>query len=199
MPYRSVNIPADARHADRMLVRVSDAAICEWLRERGHLRARGYPDRPPDVDTPTLRAWVPRRGEAGLPYFRRDTPEAVEAGPATFIPIYTASWHCPNGLTAKVLVTGQTDGAFLCRCLIVEPSGACPVDRAHLLGPEVLPEAVWAEVETLVTFLNEAPMDWGPDDPLVTTYEDFVALDEELVVAKAEARAAGLLAPVWVN
>ena len=199
MSYRSVSLPSTSGTTETFRVRVSEAAIAEWLPERAHLKRRGYPDRPPDVDTPTLRAWLPRLGEGTLPYFRDLPARSAGTGDALAFPVFTATWHRPSGTTTKVLVTGFGDGSFMSRVVIVNAAGDSPVDKAHRLGPDVDPGAVWTEVETIVRAINEAPMGWEPRCPMVTTYADFVALDDEVEAAEAEARAAGLLAPEWVH
>lgn len=199
MPYRTVQLLSRDGQCETFRVRVSDRAVAEWLLERAVLRHRGYPDRPPDVDTLTLRAWLPRVGEVTLPYFRDLPTRSAGIGDAPTFPVFTATWHRPNGVTTKVLVTGFGDGSFLSRVVIVNAAGDCPVDKAHRLGPDVDPNTVWAEIETIVAAVNEAPMGWQPRDPMVTTYADFLALDTEVETAEAEARAAGLLAPEWVN
>jgi hypothetical protein len=155
------------------------------------------PDRPPDLDTATLRVWLPRPAEQGLPYFMDGRLEPGDTLATTF-GVYTASWHDPSGASAKVIVTGVTDGSILSRVVVVEPSGACPVDKARLYDPKVDPRRIGDEIETIVAFINARP-GWAPDDPSVTTYEDFVALDVELAVAKADAVAAGLIAPELVH
>ena len=199
MPYRQVSLLSDNGLPETFWVRVTDAAVAEWLRERARSKHRGYPDRPPDIDTPTLQAWLPRLGEQALPYFRDHLAQSAKPGGTQMFMVFTATWHRPNGVITKVLVTGMGDGSFLSRVVVVEPSGETPVDKAHRLGPDIDPDAVWAEVETIVRAINEAPMGWQPRDPMVTTYADFVALDDEVEAAEAEARAAGLLAPEWVH
>jgi hypothetical protein len=199
MSYRSVSLPSTSGTTETFWVRVDDRAIAERLPERAGLKHRGYPDRPPDIDTPTLQAWLPRLGEQTLPYFRGRLARSARPGGTQMFMVFTATWHRPNGVITKVLVTGMGDGSFLSRVVIVEPSGETPVDKAHRLGPDIDPDAVWAEVETIVRAINEAPMDWGPEDPMVTTYVDFAALNDEIETAEAEARAAGLLAPEWVH
>jgi hypothetical protein len=199
MPYRPISLPSENGLPETFRVRVSEAAIAEWLRERAGLKHRGYPDRPPDIDTATLRAWLPRLGEGTLPYFRDLPARSAGTGDALAFPVFTATWHRPDGGTTKVLVTGFGDGSFMSRVVIVNAAGDSPVDKAHRLGPDVDPGAVWTEVETIVRAINEAPMGWQPRDPMVTTYPDFVALDAEVETAEAEARAAGLLAPEWVH
>ena len=180
-------------------VRISDAAVAEWLPERTRLKLNGYPDRPPDIDGPSLRAWLPRLGERTVPYFR-DPPvvPALLDDPRQF-PVFTVTWHQGDSPTYKVFLTGLSDGSFMNRVVIVDPSGDLIADKAHLLDPTVDPNSVWQEIETVVRTINEAPVDWGPEGVLVTDYGAFLALDEEVETAKAEARAAGLLAPQWMH
>jgi hypothetical protein len=199
MPYRQVSLLSDNGLPEAFWVRVTDAAVAEWLPERAGLRHRGYPDRPPDVDTAILRAWLPRLGEGALPYFRDLPVRSAGTGDALIFPVLTAMWHRPDGHTTKVLIHGSGDGSFTSRVVIVDPSGETPVDKTHHLGPDVDPDAVWEEIETIVRAINEAPMGWQPRDPMVTTYSDFLALDAEVETAEAEARASGLLAPEWVH
>ena len=199
MPFRRVTLSSDNGLPETFWVRVSVAAVAEWLPERADLKRPGCPDRPPDIDSPALRAWLPRPGEHDLPFFRGRLAPSAGTGDTLVFPVFMAIWHRPNGVTTKVLLTGMGDGSFLSRVVIVDPSGACPVDKAHRLSPVVEPDVVWAEVETIVRAINEAPMGWEPQDPIVTTYLDFLALDDEVEAAEAEARAAGLLAPEWVH
>jgi hypothetical protein len=199
MPYRPISLPSENGAAETHWVRVDDRAVAEWLPERARLRHRGYPDRPPDVDTPTLRAWLPRLGEQALPYFRDRAARSAGTGDALVFPVFTATWHRPHSATTKVILTGLGDGSFLSRVVIVDESGNCPVDKAHRLGPDLDPNAVWAEVETVIRAINEAPMGWEPRDPMVTDYLDFLDLDAEVETAETEARAAGLLAPELVH
>jgi hypothetical protein len=199
MSYRSVSLPSTSGTTETFWVRVDDHAIAEWLPERAGLKHRGYPDRPPDIDTATLRAWLPRLGEGTLPYFRDLPARSAGIGDALAFPVFTATWHRPSGTTTKVLVTGFGDGSFMSRVVIVNAAGDSPVDKAHRLGPDINPDAVWAEVETIVRAINESGMEWQPRGPMVTTYLDFLDLDAETELAEAEARAAGLLAPEWVH
>jgi hypothetical protein len=193
MPYRQVSLLSENGLPETFWVRIPVDAVAEWLAERAGLRHRGYPDRPPDVDTATLRAWLPRLGEGALPYFRDLPARSTGTGGALIFPVFTASWHRLNGSTTKVLIHGSGDGSFTSRVVIVDPSGETPVDKVHRLGPDVDPAVVWAEIETIVRAINEAPMGWQPGDPVLTTYPDFLALDDELEAAEADARAAGLL------
>jgi hypothetical protein len=195
MPYRPFFL-ATRSGPEPFWVRVPDEAVIEWLAERAHLRARGYPDRPPDVDTPALRAWLPRLGEGALPYFQRDAlPDVAQEA---LFGVFSATWHSAGGSTTKVLVTGGPDGAFVSRVVITAASGKATVDKAHLFPASDDPDQVWRDIETVLAVINAGP-GWEPGDPRVTTYEDYVTLDAELIEAKADAVAAGLLASELVH
>lgn len=197
--YRRITVAIPDSPPETFSVRVSDEALASWLAERARLREVGYPDRPPDVDTPNLRAWLPRPDEESHPYFQRLGSDAAENDGTGFM-VLSVVWHNAAGLTAKVLLQGFADGSFLNRVRLTdEHTGEARVDQAHLLGWEVDPDAVWEEVETILGAINAAPMEWGPDDPVVSDYLDFVALDAEVALAKDEARAAGLLSTPRVH
>lgn len=192
MPYRAVTVQTDDGRAETYQVRISDAAVAEWLMERSRLQRCGYPDRPPDVDTPTLRVWLARPGEERLLYFRNG-PTGVRSAADSSFPVYTASWHQGDMLGAKVIVTGFFDGSFLSRVIVDGTTGEPTIDKARLHGTDEDPTAIWADVETIVAFIDRSHPHWDAGDPLVTDYADFVALDAELVAAEADAHAAGFL------
>ena len=192
MPYRPVRLVVEGASPKTFHVRIPDSAIVEWLVERERLRSCGYPDRPPDIDTPTIRAWLPRPGEEQLRYFRDLASRGFDQ--RTGFPVYTATWPRPSGIGAKVIVTGLSDGGFLSRVVIDGPAVADRVDKAHLLAGTVDVEVVWDEIETIIRTINEAPMGWRPNDPIVVDYVDFTSLDVEVAAAEADAREAGLLA-----
>jgi hypothetical protein len=198
MPYRSTHIQTTMKAAETFIVRIPDTAIAAWLLERDELRSRGYPDRPPDVDQATLRAWLARPGEERLRYFLDHAEAPSQASFTDTFPVYLAVWSSPYG-TARVMVTGHASGDFENRVTVINRDGRCPVDAARAIASDLAPDVVWTEIEAVVARINEAGAGWGPEDPLVTTYTDFLAFDAEVRVAEAEARAAGLLAPVWVH
>lgn len=197
MPYRQYTLRADDGSTEIVWVRVPASAIIEWLGERPRLLAQGYPDRPPDLDTPNLRAWLPRLGEEGHPYFadRWRGPRIAE----TMFPVFTCTWHAPGSIVTKVILTGTEGGAFVSRVVVGHLTGERTVDKAKTYGPAVDPAEVWHEIETIVETINEAPMGWAPGDPLITTYGDFEAFHAEVDLAESEARAAGLLGPEWLH
>ncbi len=195
MPYRTITIATPGARRETFLVRVSDEAVEAWLAERHRLRRAGYPDRPPDVDTPNLRAWIAHLDEEAHPYFRSGRPApTLEDGPTTF-QILTAVWmEVETGLTTKLLVSGASDGAILARVRIERAMPvAQPLDEVRLYDPAEDPDMVWDEIEAVLSGINEAPIDWDPAGPKISDYADFLALDVEVAAAEADARAAGLL------
>jgi hypothetical protein len=113
--------------------------------------------------------------------------------------VYLVAWTRTGGGAVRVIVTGRPDGAFLSRVVIEEASGACVTDKFRLYGPDLDPDALWADIERIVAAIAEHIPDAAPRDPLVTTYLDFLAVDVELGAAKADALAAGLLEAVMVH
>jgi hypothetical protein len=196
MPYRRISIPVENGQRETVWVRIDDRAVADWVRERDRLRADAYPDRPPDVDTPTLRAWLPRPGEHDHPYFAGRSPTRQMA--ESIWPVYTAVWHAHDRATTKVLVSAAGDGAIVSRVLIEHPSGKRPVDKIKVYPPDADPAEVWGEIEVLIMAIDAAPLGWGPEDPLVTDYLDYLRLDAEVEAAEREARAAGLMAS-WLH
>jgi len=197
MSYRPIILPSENGLPETHWVRVPDAAIAEWLAERARLKRHGYPNRPPDVDLPAMRAWLPRPGEQDHPYFAGRS--AARPMAESIWPIYTAVWHAPDRATTKILISAAGDGAILSRVLIEHPSGERPVDKVKVYPPDADPDMIWGEIEVLIMAIDAAPLGWGPEDPLITDHADYLRLDAEVEVAEAEARAAGLLAPGWTH
>jgi hypothetical protein len=187
VPYRPVRITTGDK-TETLWSRVSDEATIAWLAERHYLKERGYPDRPPDVDTPTVRLWLARPSEEALPYFRR---QALEGGSSASFPVYTVTWHAPEGSGAKFLLTGLLDGSFVGRLILEDEAGNRTIDKGHLYPPGDDPDDVWDAVTRIVVFIDAAGL-WEAE-ALVTDYLDFVALDAELDAARADAIAAGLM------
>src|ERR1035437_1996837 len=138
MPYRTFRVLSRDGQPETFVLGVDNRAVTEWLAERAELRRRGYPDRPPDIDTPTLRAWLPRRGEQGLLYFAN----RLLAKPAaeSIWPVYTAIWHAPDRATTKVLVSGTGDGGIVSRVVIEHRSGRRPIDKVKVYPPDADPD-----------------------------------------------------------
>jgi hypothetical protein len=141
---------------------------------------------------------LPRPGESILPYFRPGPATGPDVAPEATFGVYLVAWTRTGGGAVRVIVTGRADGAFLSRVVIEDPSGACVTDKFRLYGPDLDPDALWADIERIVAAIAEHIPD-AARAPLVTVYSDFCAVDVELEAAKADALAAGLLEQVLVH
>jgi hypothetical protein len=197
--YRPIRISAPDGPPETFWVRIPDAAVASWLAERPRLRMDGYPDRPPDVDTATLRAWLPRVGEETLRHVLAGGGARHQDGEGGSFMIATFVWHQHGGLTTKVLISGLADGSILSRVRIEDAATPAPVDKARRYGPEVDPDTAWSEIETVIQVINKSPMGWSPGDPKLTTYLDFLDLDREIAASGAEAAAFSLVAVARPN
>jgi hypothetical protein len=187
VPYRRIAIHQPSGQVETVWSRIPPEAFVAWLSVRDELRGHGYPDRSPDVDTATLRLWLPFIGETAIPYLR-DVPEPIDS-----FPVLSVVWTRPDGPTVKIIVMGYGDGAFTSRVTFDAPSGERTLDQTHHIDPDIDPDAVWEEIETLITVIDAYPGGWGADQPVVTDYTDFLATDAEIALAEADAEAAGLL------
>lgn len=124
---------------EQFTTRISEQAVAEWLMDRDELRAAGVPDRPPDVDTPSLRGWAVRPGEENLPYF---VEEAKRKTLGVF-PVMTLRW-VNEQRTLILLVTGWLDGGFSVDILDSNMAGIA-VHRDY--GPDLPPDDVWEQIE----------------------------------------------------
>ena len=94
---------------------VSDSAVHDWLEERWASVGRGNPNRPPDIDTATLRAWVPSERAtnggmdncAGLIEGRLDQAEGLVARRITEM-----------GDTFRAGITRLDEGGYVVKCRI---------------------------------------------------------------------------------
>jgi hypothetical protein len=178
VPYRDRVVKIDGR-MEHFSVRVTDAAFAEWLGSRNRLRQQGFPDRPPDVDTPTIRAWVERPGEGGLPYFEQQREQEASG----VFAILTMAWHAGDFMV-KLYVTGFRDGSIHVDAF-QSHQGIEIAHVGHQHGTEEDPDVVWADVEALIEMTDAKG--WVEGEPRVTWLSDFQAIDDELELARAEA------------
>lgn len=164
MSYRRVEVEGES-----FWVRTTDAAVTEWAEQRDRLRLEGNPDRPPDIDTPTSRAWVRHPGESH-PYFDR---HAI-AQHGSFFPVVTMVWSSGDQAT-RLYVTGFADGGFT-----IDVMTAGGPKRHQTFGGQVDPEVVNESLEVAMAIVGTA----YTEPPLVNWPWDFDELDG--LVAEAE-------------
>ena len=143
--------------------RLSSTAFRDWELNRRRLRREGYPDRPPEIDTPRLRAWT---GPDGL----ASAPDRIGLG---FAPEVDALGSWVTGFTDadgfRLTIGRRDDGTFLVRSRHVgDPNGygfefpdevslAAAVEtwksRLMMVG---WPEPVWVSAEGLLAEIETA-------------------------------------------
>ena len=178
MPYRTVTVQHPDGRREEFRTRLEPHAFVEWAAERDELRAKGYPDRPPDVDTSKNRLWIPHPGEEGF-----------EVDPATVqgIPEFTVITYSWTEYPLRVLlaVDGFGDGSFVVRSRGEElVTGTRLHDVKKRYEPDADPDVVGDHVEEMVAFLNTR--DWPEGQPLVVDYEEYEELIAESALATAE-------------
>lgn len=130
---------------------ISDEAVREWeaVRELNQ-RTSGYPDRPPDVDTPTVRAWVIHPGETGYQAPVEDGGSAsyndAEADWST--PYETLVFVRPGSLSVKFLSgTRDDEPGFIITKVRFEQKGGGFTDYATYR----MPPDQWEEMKRFAT------------------------------------------------
>lgn len=83
---------------------IDDQGLAEWHESREHLRLSGYPDRPPDYDTPTMRYWVRHPNEASTFAGFVD-----ERDPSSLVP-YEMYSITPDGMLGIKLIAACKEG-----------------------------------------------------------------------------------------
>ena len=92
---------------------VDDEALGQWERHRVRLAAAGYPDRPPEFDSPNLRAWSAVPGTP-VQFRARDAAQSAAhlgGDPEAHFLGSWRSWKGERGV--KILVGRRDDGIFV--------------------------------------------------------------------------------------
>jgi hypothetical protein len=180
MPYAKMVIHHCATgETETFSCRVGPESFERWLEEREDLRESGFPDRPPDVDTFTMKAWLPHPGEEDLPFFA-DYHAHAESDPP---PVWLGSWH---GEERRVIlkVYANDDGSFTVHIdTLYGDRPRTRIERQYAADLET--ERVWLAIEDDIRRVNEED-GWQEGDPLVTLPEDFVMFDAEMALAEAD-------------
>ena len=139
---------------------ITDDALAEWEEHRRLLALNGYPDRPPDIDTPTLRSWILHPGEPGYEKDRLPNPSVVRE------PYESLSVALPRMPGLKILVDQNADKQIFIRTRIQESDGSW-LD----LGPErpITPE----EWEAMKADLLSTAGPGLTNCLMFTTHQDF--------------------------
>jgi hypothetical protein len=180
MPFHRVVVSRPDGTTEEFSARISVRGVDEWLAERDNLRLAGYPDRPPDVDTVTMRMWACRPGEEDLPYFTQER-ERVASG---VFPVLTLWWVSETGIDTRVAVSGWPDGGFSTDVMLLQPDGMLPIIHKDY-QPDDDPNKVWDDIENLIGRVEEQG-GWNEDCPRTTWLWDFEEAAFALEVARVE-------------
>ena len=144
---------------------ISDEALREWKENRVRLAKAGYPDRPPEFDSPRHRAW---NGEAPGRPFRRGE---LDGGVSTLgvDPMATAVGTWVSGdrhASVKINVGRRDDGVFVLH--LVVQHGQEEMSRVLTVSDDAAArEAVQKINDRLVARLDLPPLHWISADEIV--------------------------------
>jgi hypothetical protein len=156
---------------EEFAVRIGPNGLRDWLMDREKLAATGHPDRPPDVDTPTLRAWLPHPGEEELPYFQRT------GAPIDMLPEVALSLQA-DAVAVSWLMVSTEGGGYHVEVRLLDHG--LPVDaysRDYADGEEA---ALHAELEELVRTMPDGVV------PRLSVLSDYLLAIAEYRLAEAE-------------
>ena len=169
MPYQEIQIGNEV-----FVSRISPEGVDEWLVIRERNRKLGYPDRPPDVDTPLQRGWIAHPNE--------QNKFALIAGEVrTSFIVYTFAGDIAEA-EIKLLVTFDIKAKeYLFRRVVRRNDGSTVGDETFVYSEEEGEGALEAEIIGVSIFAGE--------HPYISTYFDFEDLDVETKLAEKELKA----------
>jgi hypothetical protein len=173
-------------------VRISDHGFREWLADRERLADQPDPppDRPPDVDDETMRAWVPHPGEEGLAYFHTHPFVPADLRRGASFPVVSYKWKSSlDGSQAWFVILGDPDGSF--QIQVVADMTTVMFNRVY--PKEMGPDAVWADIEEQIERFSKSVTEYVVR---VTTYADYEAFDAELDMVWADIEQRGFINPL---
>jgi hypothetical protein len=174
MPYREIFLEGET-----FVVRVPASAITEWLGSRDRGRYIGYPDRPPDVDTPLLRGWIQHPNETAKFNYLAST-----VGHQEVFPVYSISCDALGPLSivveAKLLVSYNVpQDKYTFRLIVRTLQGESIVDSEIDVDVTEIEEAFDVKIKQFAeAFVGEGAF--------ISTFADFEALQEETLLAEKE-------------
>jgi hypothetical protein len=173
MPYREVRIGQEV-----FVTRVPPGAIAEWINIRERNKLIGYPDRPPDVDTPLLRMWISHPNEVNAFTISPETLEKAEE----IYPIYSIVGAGPMDTEIKLLVSyASKENKYVFRHLLRSEDGTSLGDESFAFPEEMGTLALEADLRAF----SEFPVLAG-SEYYISTYEDFEFAQEETTRAQEE-------------
>lgn len=143
---------AAAGRVETHRVTISDQGVADWVRDRDHLKAQGYPDRPPDYDDPKQRSWTPRPNEMATEDLEADDRGEFVCSWVTGLPAHRVIY--------KMLAFERPDGAFVLTGRIFEPTHTESKDFIY---------GTWLDLVEAVTMTKTYWASLGCIEPTVLT------------------------------
>lgn len=174
MPYRLVYIGND----ETVLARVPNEVVAEWLEVREANKGIGYPDRPPDIDTPEFRTWISHPGEKG---WEERAKHNHTTNAATDFPVFTAAQGL-FGMVAKLLISYESKRGYVFRLKAhIEQTGETIFDQESV-------SREWDEdkYERMLELFSKLFMDIADTPVMISTYFDFISMESEVELAYKE-------------
>ena len=107
--------------SETFTVCIDDRGLREWERDRVRLARAGYPDRPPELDSPNARAWNPT--EPGTPPRFADPTHSDGHLGCDHDARALGMWRSHRDpIGAKVLVGRRDDGTFTLQLVLETPT-----------------------------------------------------------------------------
>jgi hypothetical protein len=178
MPYRQVLLST----GELTIARISDAAITEWLEVRERNKNLGYPDRPPDIDTPLFRTWIQQPSDPGFEEMKK------EAHGANSFPILTLAQEDNTALgrmepvEAKILISYEENIGYIFRFVVRELKTGYTVMDKESVKPE-WDEQYYEDVLNLYSSMFIHPYS---NPTMISTYFDFEEIWTETTLAEQE-------------
>ena len=168
MPYKEIHISTET-----FASRVTNEAILEWLEARERNRVIGYPDRPPDIDTPMHRMWISHPNEIN------SFTHAPVNIPQNSFPVYAICYA--NSLAEAKLLVQFEDNVYTIRRIIRTNQGESLGDFSYSVSEQDVAETFELELELYSQIFYYADF-----NPIISTYVDFAATEAEIATAYIE-------------
>ena len=177
MPYREIRLGFET-----FVVRIPTEAVTEWLESRERGKYIGYPDRPPDVDTPLVRGWIQHPNESDKFIYLASTVGNLET-----YPVYSLSCEAQSPISSIII-----DAKFLVSYTILTDKYAFRLVIRTLEGESIADSEFEVESEKAETvfdskleqfagsFISETTV------PFISTYTDYEDLMAETSIAEKE-------------
>jgi hypothetical protein len=177
MPYREIRLGFET-----FVVRVPTAAVTEWLDNRERGKYIGYPDRPPDVDTPLVRGWIQHPDESDKFNYLAST-----VGDQETFPVYSISCEAQSPISdlvidAKFLVScNPSNDKYALRLVLRTLEGKSIADSEFEIDSSRIEPVFDSKLEQYAeAFISKTTV------PFVSTYSDYENLMEETSIAEKE-------------